>query len=335
MKTKRFIASFTVLAVMFLFMGIHTAEAAGKEKYEESFEKTEALAKDGKVKVKNVSGNITVKTWDRNEVQIDALKVSKASTMDKAQQNAQKVKIEVSREGEILRIETKYPKPSIKNLNVSVDYKLMIPSRASIDAGSVSGDVTVENIGGEAKAHTVSGDVEILRAVNGANGESVSGDVTVMNIDGGAFCKSVSGDIKVNDVTGDADLNTVSGSITVEHLKGSVTAETVSGSVELMDVSDADFVKGKALSGTIIYEGEISSSGRYTLNGHSGTVKMLIPAGSAFDFEASTFSGVIHSDFEIVTSGKISKKKISGSVNGGGADITLKSFSGNIYLKKK
>jgi len=62
---------------------------------------------------------------------------------------------------------------------------------------------------------------------------------------------------------------------------------------------------------------------------------MRIPSDSAFDFEAKTFSGSIHSDFEITISGKISKREIRGSVNGGGADITLKNFSGNIYLKKK
>jgi DUF4097 and DUF4098 domain-containing protein YvlB len=102
-----------------------------------------------------------------------------------------------------------------------------------------------------------------------------------------------------------------------------------------MGISDADVVKGKTMSGSTIFYGDISSNGRYSLEAHSGKVEMTIPAGSAFDFNASTFSGTIKTDFKVVVSGKLSKKKISGSVNGGGADINLKTFSGNVYLKKK
>jgi hypothetical protein len=61
---------------------------------------------------------------------------------------------------------------------------------------------------------------------------------------------------------------------------------------------------------------------------------MFLPADSAFDFEAGTFSGSIESDFEIKMSGKISEKEMRGVVNGGGASVKLSSFSGDIKLKK-
>ncbi len=62
---------------------------------------------------------------------------------------------------------------------------------------------------------------------------------------------------------------------------------------------------------------------------------MTIPAGSGFDLEANTFSGDIDSEFEITVSGKISPKEIRGTVGKGGATLILKSFSGNVDLKKK
>jgi DUF4097 and DUF4098 domain-containing protein YvlB len=127
----------------------------------------------------------------------------------------------------------------------------------------------------------------------------------------------------------------VSGDVTAENVRGDVEADTVSGSVKLMDISGAEVVKGKTMSGSTIYDGEITSSGRYALEAHSGRVEMTIPSDSAFDLNASTFSGSIDTEFKVVMSGKISKTKISGSVNGGGADVNLKTFSGNIYLKKK
>jgi DUF4097 and DUF4098 domain-containing protein YvlB len=337
MLSKKTIVILTVLAVLVFFLGLNPLEASaqGKVKHEEKFEKTESLARDGKVEIRNVSGNVDVVTWDRNEVSIDALKTSRASTMDKAKENASKVKIEVTRENGILKIETKYPKPSIKNLNVSVYYKVTIPSQASISARTVSGDVTLEDIGGKAAAETKSGDVTVTGAQNGAKAETVSGDVYVVDIDNGAFCKTASGNVKAKNVTGNTDLNCVSGDVTGENIRGDVEADTVSGSVKLLDISQAEVVKGKTMSGSVIYMGEINPSGRYSLNAHSGKVEMTIPSNSAFDLSASTFSGSIKTDFKVMMSGTLSKKKISGSVNGGGADVNLKTFSGSVYLKKK
>ncbi len=335
--SKKIIVLLVILTVIVFFLGLNPLEASaqGKVKHEETFAKTESLAGDGKVEIRNVSGDVEVTVWNRNEVKIDALKTSRASSMDKAKENASKVRIEVTRENGILKVETKYPKPSIKNLSVSVNYKVVIPSQATISARSVSGDVTLENIGGKAAAETKSGDVTVTGARNGAKAETVSGDVYVADIDNGAYCKTASGNVKAKDVTGNADLNCVSGDVTGDNIKGDVEADTVSGNVKLMNISGANVVKGKTMSGSTIYLGEISPNGRYSLNAHSGRVEMTIPSDSAFDLNASVFSGSIKTDFKVMMSGTLSKKKISGSVNGGGADVNLKTFSGSIHLKKK
>ena len=335
--SKKILILLTVFVVLVFFLGLNPIEASAQEKvkHEEKFEKTESLARDGKVEIRNVSGNVEVTTWDRGEVKIDALKTSRAKSMDTAKENAAKVKIEVSRSDGVLKIETKYPKPSIKGLNVSIHYNVKIPSQAAIDARSVSGNVTLENIGGKAACSTKSGDVTVKGAQNGAKAETVSGDVEVVDVENGVFCKTASGDVNVENISGNADLNCVSGNVIAENVRGDVEADTVSGSIKLLDISGADVVKGKTMSGSTIYMGEINPNGRYTLSAHSGKVEMTIPSGSAFDLTASTFSGSIKSEFEIMMSGKISNKKISGSVNGGGADVNLKVFSGTVHLKKK
>jgi DUF4097 and DUF4098 domain-containing protein YvlB len=335
MKTQRVVASLGVLLFMTFLMTAAPAELIGKEKFEEKFQKTVPLAQDGKVVLTNISGDVEVKTWDKGEVKIDALKVSKASSLEKAKENAGQVTIEVNKENSVLRIETKYPKNKIKNLDVSVDFALMIPSQATMNAKSVSGDVTFEGIGGKAEAKSVSGDISVFKAGKGAHCESVSGDLTVADVAGGLNGKSVSGDLEVANITGDTELHTVSGDVKVESVKGSVEAESVSGDVTLMGVSEADEVKGKTLSGDIKYQGMIKPDGKYSLASHSGDATMIIPGDSAFDLEAKTFSGDIDSAFEIAVSGKLSKKEIRGSVNGGGADVTLKTFSGDVQLKKK
>jgi len=79
----------------------------------------------------------------------------------------------------------------------------------------------------------------------------------------------------------------------------------------------------------------IFSDGTYEFKSHSGDVTLTIPSDAAFDLEARTFSGSIDSEFEITLTGKISKKELKGSVNGGGATLEVKTFSGDVELKKK
>jgi DUF4097 and DUF4098 domain-containing protein YvlB len=294
--------------------------AAAKEKYEEKFEKTVALAKDGKVDISNISGDITVLSWNQDQVKIEALKISEASSLEKAKENTAKVTIEVVPEGSLLRIETKYPKSDKfwggDSVNVSVNYKLWIPEKAALKATNISGDISAEAIGGAVALKAVSGDIHLTKAAGGADCNTVSGDVTVAEVTGSAFLKSVSGDVKAGGV------------------KGSVEAESVSGDIGLTEVSEASTVRVKALSGEVLYRGGVSKQGNYSLKSHSGTVTLYIPADSAFDLEAETFSGEIQSDFEIKVMGKVSPKELSGSVNGGGAVLKVSSFSGDIKLKK-
>jgi len=323
MKLFKKVKWMAVLTGLLFLIGLNLVDGAvdDKEKYEDKFAKTVSLARDGEVNLTNISGQIEVKTWDRGEVKIDALKISKASTVAKAEENAAKVEITVEKQGNTLKIETEYPerKKGWKedSINVSVNYNLMIPAQASIKISSVSGSVDLEAIGGAAKVKAVSGNVTVKKAAKGVD------------------CDAVSGNIIVQDVTGDAYLKAISGEIKAEGVEGSIKATVVSGEIELMEVSAADKVDANAVSGTIVYEGKISRDGRYTLNSHSGSVEMVIPSGSGFEFEAKTFSGRIYSDFEVKMSGEISKRKISGVVNNGGAVVKLTTFSGNVYLKKK
>jgi len=309
-----------VMGVMLLLLVFSAAVAAERERYEEPFEKTFSLAKDGKVQISNISGDIEVRSWGEGQVKIKAIKLSKASSLSQAKEDAARVAIEITEEGNVLRIETKYPKSGKfwggESVNVSVDYWLWIPEKAGLKVNNISGDIDVEGTGGVLDVSAISGDVSLRKASGRAEGSTISGDLEISGIAGDVFLKSVSGDI------------------TADRVKGSIEAETVSGDVELTEVSEAATVRVKVLSGEIVYRGNINPAGNYSLKSHSGNVELDLPANSAFDFEAETFSGSITTDFEIKVTGKISPKEMSGVVNGGGATVKLSSFSGDIKLKK-
>ena len=215
-----------IMASLWLGFVFLSSEALAGDKHEEKFEKTEALAKDGRVYLNNVSGDIEIRTWDKDEVKIDALKVSQASSLSQAKENCGLVTIEVTKDAGLLRIETKYPRKKTfwggNSINVSVDYKLWIPAKASVEVKSVSGDVDFAAIGGAIKAGVVSGSVTLKKAAAGADLNTVSGELTLEDITGNVYLKTVSGDIEV------------------ARIKGSIEAETVSGGIEMHEVSEAN-----------------------------------------------------------------------------------------------
>ncbi|MCJ7524642.1 MAG: DUF4097 family beta strand repeat-containing protein [Candidatus Aminicenantes bacterium] len=141
------------------------------------------------------------------------------------------------------------------------------------------------------------------------------------------------GGIKVENVNGDIEVANVNGDIILSRIAGSAVAQTVNGDVT------ATFTRldGKKPLSLI------------TLN---GDVDITIPATAKVDFKFKIDNhGEIYSDFELKLQNKSEKtvedkrghggryrlkidKTVFGSINGGGQEITLKTFNGDILLRK-
>ncbi|HSA96295.1 MAG TPA: hypothetical protein VLJ16_09600, partial [Acidobacteriota bacterium] len=63
-----------VVAAVFIVAFVAGPALAAEQKHEEKFAKTEALAKNGKFYLSNISGQIEVAVWKEAQVKIEALK---------------------------------------------------------------------------------------------------------------------------------------------------------------------------------------------------------------------------------------------------------------------
>lgn len=309
-----------ILAGLSLLVALTTTATLAEERYEEKFTKTVALAKDGTVDISNITGSIEVKSWDKAEVKIDALKISRAGTLAEAKENAAEVEIVVEKMNETVKIKTEYPKQKFRgksSLNVVVDYNLWVPSKASARINNVTGEIVVGEIGGK------------------VNLNLVTGSASVKKVDKEVDCNVVTGSLKVHDVSGDAYLNVTTGDIDAERIKGIIKVKVVTGEIDLNGVSEARIVEGATVTGSIKYQGRVHPEGRYSFNTTSGDIKMVLPADSSFELKANTFSGDIETDFKLKISGKFGKRTVEGVVNKGGATVKLNTFSGDIILKKE
>jgi DUF4097 and DUF4098 domain-containing protein YvlB len=285
----------------------------GFAKAEEKIVETYPLENEGKVYLENVSGNITVSNWDKNEIEITATK------RGRRERDLDDATIHIRQIDGNIRIITRHDREFslFRSGSVSVHYEIIVPAKASVRVKSISGDVEVRRIGGFLNVETVSGEIRVRAAESNVR------------------CKSTSGDIDLEYITGDAELKSVSGEISIQKIEGSVEAGTVSGDIELEAFSDAEEIEMSSTSGNIELQGELSPGGIYRLDSFSGNTKVVIPSSSDFEFSAKTFSGSIECDFELKMSGKFNPKEVRGTVGKGGASLTISSFSGKIRIKER
>jgi DUF4097 and DUF4098 domain-containing protein YvlB len=306
-RPKRFIALLAILSIVSCLPSI------GFARTEERIVETYPLENTGKVYLENISGDITVSNWDKNKIEITAIK------RGRRERDLDDATIHIRQINGNIRIITRHDREFslFRRSSVSVSYQIIVPAEASVRVKSISGDIEVRKIGGFLNAENTSGKIRVRVAENGVR------------------CKSISGDIDLEYIHGDAELESVSGEISIQEIEGSVEAGTVSGDIEVDAFSYAEEIDVSSTSGDIELRGELSSGGIYRLDSFSGDTKVEIPSGSDFEFSSKTFSGSIECDFDLKMSGKFNPKKVQGTVGKGGASLTVSSFSGDIRIIKR
>ena len=200
---------------------------------------------------------------------------------------------------------------SIRN-RVSISYEITVPASTEVRADSGSGSITITDIAAPVSADTG------------------SGGVTLENIEGPVKADTGSGSIRAEGIGGAFSADTGSGSIyLVQTGPGDVEVSTGSGSSELIGVVGA--VRADAGSGRIVIEGR--QEGDWRLDTGSGSVRVTLPADAAFDFRAETNSGGIDIEHPLMVEGKVSERKIAGTVRGGGPLLHIDTGSGGITVR--
>src|SRR6516165_8456407 len=184
----------------------------------EDFHRTVAVSSNGRVSLENINGNVTITGWERNEVQIDAVK--KATN----QQKLDEAKIEVDAGSDYVRIRTRYPENHTNNNAAAVTYELHVPLTARLDhidlvngsltVSQVSGDIRSSLVNGKTMVHDLAGQAE-LSSVNGTIDAYYRSLESVQSIE----LKSVNGAVRLglpSSPNADVTVSTVNGGITTD-----------------------------------------------------------------------------------------------------------------------
>jgi DUF4097 and DUF4098 domain-containing protein YvlB len=125
---------------------------------------------------------------------------------------------------------------------------------------------------------------------------------------------------------------TVNGEVDATGLSGNVGGFTVNGGIK---ISTTGLAEARTVNGTIE-----ASMGKFSWNQPlrfetvNGDIDLEVPAGLSAQFSAETLNGSISSDFDITTTGRLSRRRMTGTIGSGGGELAVKTLNGSIRLRK-
>jgi hypothetical protein len=228
-----------------------------------------------------------------------------------------------------------------------------IPQGQSIEIKGVNGDIRADASG--------SNEVEVTAEKRARRGDPASVEVQVVPHAGGVTicavypardgarsneCQPGDGgrmNVQNNDVTvrftvrvpaGVAFVGkTVNGEVEATHLNGDVTLSTVNGSAIFSTTGTG---RAKTVNGSIRGEmGRADWTDRLDMSTVNGGITLTLPASLSTDVRASTVNGDIETDFPLTITGKMARRRIEGTIGGGGRLLWLECVNGSITLKRE
>lgn len=131
------------------------------------------LQPGGTFELQNVNGPVEVEGWDKNEVEIHAVKMAKEHESD-----IDRVSIEIAAKPDEVSVVTRYPQN--EGVEVAVEYTIRVPHGARIEhLGTVNGTLKVAGVDSVEDLHTVNGNIEVYEGGGSVHAHTTNGNVHV------------------------------------------------------------------------------------------------------------------------------------------------------------
>jgi hypothetical protein len=140
---------------------------------------------------------------------------------------------------------------------------------------------------------------------------------------------ALSGEVSVKDISGETEVNNPNGSIALTNISGSAVATTINGNIT---VTFASVTENMPMAFSTLI----------------GKIDVTFPRSLKANMNVQSNAGTLFSDYHIVFDGtpKVDTVKaptlyrasiagkLSGKINGGGAEMLMKNMNGNIYIRR-
>jgi hypothetical protein len=147
------------------------------------------------------------------------------------------------------------------------------------------------------------------------------------------YLATSNGEVRASGTTGRVEANTTNGDISVTQVNGKVTVGTTNGEVRLTGV--AGQAVARTTNGSVVAEiRNLPPSGRVDLGTTNGNVEGYFDSDLKADLEAMTTNGRVSVAFPLTGEGIMTSRTIRGTIQGGGAKISIATTNGNVEVRR-
>ena len=249
--------------------------------------------------IESSGGRISVTTWDRPEIRIQA-------------DHSRRAVMEIRRRSSgVISVETE----TSRGFASIVEYDLTVPRSLNLTFEGWSTDVIIDGSDGEIDVETFEGDITIVGGRGSVSAETISGEIHIEGADGVIEANSVAEDIRVSNSSGEIYVETVGGAIILEGMSATI-------------------VEVGSVGGRVSFDGIIVDGGEYFFASHGGTVSITIPETSNVEVSFASTHGNISSDFPGTPElERGSRNRFT--IGSGGANIEAETFGGRIVFRRR
>lgn len=155
-----------VVLMFALAVAVVPGHAINKE-----FNQTYPIQPGGTFELQNVNGTVEVQGWDKDVVEVHAVKTAKLKESD-----LERVAIEVNVNPQGVSIATRYPQN--EGVEVAVEYTIHLPHSAKVEhLGTVNGTLVVAGVDDVEELRTVNGNIEVYGADSTVHAHTTNGNV--------------------------------------------------------------------------------------------------------------------------------------------------------------
>ena len=125
---------------------------------------------------------------------------------------------------------------------------------------------------------------------------------------------------------------TVNGKVSANNLSGDVEAKTVNGGI---NISTTGLARAQTVNGSItVVMGRADGADDIEFKTVNGSIEVSAPASLNARVEAKTLNGEITTDFPITVQGTFSRRRLSGTIGGGGRELRLETVNGSVQIRR-
>lgn len=264
------------------------------------------------LEVRTSGGSIKVKGADVDEAEIRMYVRRGGRYLMPDDTDLSNFEIEITKTGNtiIAHAERKNIRQTILSRNnESISFEVLVPNNFNIDVRTSGGSISLDELNGSLQARTSGGSLSLNNLGGTIDARTSGGSISLNESGGDINVRTSGGSISAKNTAGKVEMSTSGGSITLDNLSGEVDASTSGGSIR------ANMLK---------VEGPIS------LRTSGGTIRATLPEGLGYNLELKGNS--VNIPLQNFT-GETKRSSVSGSMNGGGYAVSMRTSGGSVNVE--